>query len=432
MNFVIATRDYSGLGFAIRLQDEGNSVVIATNPPEADAADPARMSAYDLVGLNMVPKRPMAEVMADRNDMKDWYWIWDHNHSIEENETLRREGFKVLGGGLFADSMEHDRKACLDFAASYGLQSPPSFQFADTTSAIAFCEKSPRTAYVYKPDEGANFETFLPESEDPVDANEELRVHLASLDSTGTFILQERKEGVETNVEVWFIDGEPVFAFMGIESKKRHVLDLGELAGCAFDFVFTIPLESKAVRESVGKLYPAYKKVRYTGFADANFIAARDGIWFFEKCERFGYNAHPNLLFNLSRRTTGEVLASLLDRTFVPDFAGGFGASVTMSTKENPSGGQAIQFPPKLWRDLFFWDAYKRGKYYLTAGYDRDGYVLIVLGYGYTIPTAWESVMKKAAQVKFPYRHYRPDGDRTDFPSSPLRRYEALKAMGYI
>jgi hypothetical protein len=68
----------------------------------------------------------------------------------------------------------------------------------------------------------------------------------------------------------------------------------------------------------------------------------------------------------------------------------------------------------------------------LTAGYDRDGYVLIVLGYGYTIPTAWESVMKKAAQVKFPYRHYRPDGDRTDFPSSPLRRYEALKAMGYI
>jgi len=34
--------------------------------------------------------------------------------------------------------------------------------------------------------------------------------------------------------------------------------------------------------------------------------------------------------------------------------------------------------------------------------------------------------------VRFPYRHYRPDGDQTNFPSSPIRRYEALKAMGYI
>jgi hypothetical protein len=40
--------------------------------------------------------------------------------------------------------------------------------------------------------------------------------------------------------------------------------------------------------------------------------------------------------------------------------------------------------------------------------------------------------MKVAAQIRFPYRHYRPDGARVDFPSSPIRRYEALKAMGYI
>jgi hypothetical protein len=58
--------------------------------------------------------------------------------------------------------------------------------------------------------------------------------------------------------------------------------------------------------------------------------------------------------------------------------------------------------------------------------------VLILTAYGYTIPTAWESLMRRAAQVKFPFRHYRTDGDRTDFPTSPVRRYEALKAMGYI
>jgi hypothetical protein len=219
---------------------------------------------------------------------------------------------------------------------------------------------------------------------------------------------------------------------MTLESKKQCALDLGELVGCAFDFAFVVPLECKAVSESVGKLYPAYKAMQYTGFGDANFIASRDGVWFFEKCERFGYNAHPNLLFNLSRQGIGEVFASLVEGKFKPSFSGGFGATVTMSTRKNPTGGKPILFPPRLWPDIYWWDVYKKGDTYLTAGYDRDGYVLIVNGFGYTMRTAWENVMKKAGQIRFAYRQYRPDGGGTDYPSSPLRRWQALNAMGYI
>jgi hypothetical protein len=432
MRFVIATCDYSGLGFAIRIQDEGHDVVLATNPPADAVVDADCLRRYDLVGRGMLPKQRLTEVMARRTELRDAYWIWDHNHAVEENETLRREGFKVLAGGQYAHRMEHDRAACLEHTAVYGLLAPPSTRFDKAVDAIRFCEQNKGTAYVYKPDEGANHETFLPESEDAIEANEELRLHLASIDSDCAFILQERKEGVEANVEVWFVEGDPVFAFMALESKKRYALDMGELIGCAFDFVFLVPLNCKAVQESVGKLFPAYKNMKYTGFGDANFTAGRDGLWFFEKCERLGYNAHPNLLFNLSRRGVGEVFAGLIDNTLRPDFSGGFGASVTMMTKENPSGGKPIMFPPRLWPDIFWWDVYKRDDLYLTAGYDADGYVLIVNGYGYTIPTAWENVMKKAAQIRFPYRSYRSDGAGVDYPSSPIRRYEGLKAMGYI
>ena len=432
MRFVIATCDYSGLGFATRIQDEGHDVILATNPPANITDDPDRLGRYELVGRDMVPKQRLSEVMAHRAERKDAYWIWDHNHAVDENELLRAEGFKVLGGGEYAYRMEHDRAACLAHAAAYGLLAPPSQRFENTPDAIRFCEKNKRTAYVYKPDQGANFDTFLPESEDAIEANEEMRLHLSSIEPNSAFILQERKEGVETNVEVWFVNGDPVFAFMTLEAKKRYALDMGELIGCAFDFAFTVPLESRAVRDSVGKLFPSYREMKYTGFGDANFVASRDGIWFFEKCERLGYNAHPNLLFNLSRRGVGEVFASLVDNTLVPDFSGGFGATVTMMTKESPTGGKAIMFPARLWPDIFWWDVYKRKDLYLTAGYDTDGYVLIVNGYGYTIPTAWEDVMKKAAQVRFPYRNYRHDGAGVDYPSSPLRRYEALKAMSYI
>ncbi len=436
MDFIVATEDYSGLGLAVRLQAEGHRTILAVNPPAALSGAPDVGSRFERVGNGLVSEKTcLSAVLARRDSFRNAFWIWDQNHSVDENETLRAEGFRVLGGGRHAYAMEHDRAQCLAFVQRHGLESPPSYRFQDAAQAIRLCEEHPDTAYVYKPDTGDKFETFLPDSDDPAEANQELRIHLRSLAENGrdrqSFLLQERKDGVEANVEAWFDRGEPVFSFMTLECKRRYALDLGELTGCALDFDFVIPLDGKAVAASVGKLFPAYKEMRYTGFADASFIAAKDGIWFLEKCERFGYNSHPNLLWNLSRNGAGETLASLLVGSFRADFAEGFGASVTLSTKPDILPGKPVLFPAKVERDLYFYDVYKQEDMYLIAGYDGNGDVLLVNAYGHTMQTAWEAVMKKAADVHFPYRHYRPDGDQTNFASSPVRRYEALRAMGY-
>jgi len=425
MRFVIATIHYAGLGFALRLMDEGHDVVVGYR----GIGDRRTSESYDLVGNGLVTKVPLEQLIADRERYRDAYWIWDENHSVEENEVLRREGFRVLGGGRYPDTMEHDRDACLAFVAKHGLQPPPSFAFNEPPAAIAFLEEHADTAFVYKPDRGESHDTWLPQSETAAEGNLELRQHLRSLRTTSPFLLQELKEGIETNVEVWFVHGEPRFAFMCIESKKRLAGDLGDLIGCAFDFAFAIPIESRAVQDTVGRLFPAYADMRYTGFGDANFIAARDGIWFFEKCERFGYNAHPNLLWNLNRDALGDTFASLVDGTFQPNFAPGFGASVTMYM-DHRAAGKVIQFPQTIARDLYLYDTYKDGELLLTAGYYDD--VLIANAFGYTIPTAWEAVLAKAQAVKFPGRSFRIDGGGTNYPSSPLRRYEALQAMGYL
>lgn len=94
-----------------------------------------------------------------------------------------------------------------------------------------------------------------------------------------------RKLPLATLMQARFVDGEPRFAFVALDSKFKLTGDLGDLIRCAFDFVCTIPVDSRAVAESVGRLFRAYRERRYTGFADANFIAARDRVWFFEKCE---------------------------------------------------------------------------------------------------------------------------------------------------
>ncbi|MDB4875843.1 MAG: hypothetical protein JWM41_2289 [Gemmatimonadetes bacterium] len=425
MRFIIATHYFAGLGFAIRLRDEGHDVIVAYRGID----DRRATESYDLVGNGLVPKLTLREAIDDRERYRDAIWIWDENHSVVENEFLRKEGFRVFGGGAYADTMEHDREACLAFVSKYGVTPPPSFAFDHALGAVDFLEKHTGTAYVYKPDRGENYETWLPQSATAAEANLELRQHLRSLRSDSPFVLQELKEGIETNVEVWFVDGEPRFAFMSIESKKKLAGDLGDLIGCAFDFTFAIPVESRAVQESVGRLFPAYAEMRYTGFGDANFIAARDGIWFFEKCERFGYNAHPNLLWNLNRDSLGDTFASLVDGSFQPNFAPGFGASCTMYM-DHRAPGKVIQFPEAIARDLYLYDVYKEGDLLLTAGYYDD--VLVANAFGYTIPTAWEAVLAKAELVKFPGRSYRIDGGGTSYPSSPLRRYEALQAMGYL
>jgi phosphoribosylamine-glycine ligase len=425
MKFVIATRFFAGLGFAMRLQDEGHEVLMAYTGIDDRRTQPR----YELVGNGIVPKRPLADVMTRRDEYRDWYFVWDENHSPAENEQLRSEGFRVILGGGYPYTMEHDRDACLRFVGAYGLQPPPSFAFRDAASALRFVRDNPHTAYVYKPDEGENFETWLPQSDNADDANLELQSHLRSLRSTTPFILQERKDGVEANVEVWFVEGDPRFAFLTLESKLKLTGDLGDMTGCAFDFAFVIPLESRAVTETVGRLFPAYREMCYTGFGDANFVAARDGVWFFEKCERFGYNSHPNLLWTLNRDPLGQTLAAIADRTFTPNFSPGFGASVSMYM-DHPASGKVVLFPPEAEHNLYFYDVYRDGDDLLTAGYYDN--VLIATGFGYTIETAWETAYQTARSVKFPGRSFRTDGAGTDYPSSPLRRYEALRAMGFI
>jgi phosphoribosylamine-glycine ligase len=425
MRFIIATQYFAGLGFALRLQNEGHDVVVAY----AGIDDRRAVGSYELVGNGLVEKMPLSDAIDRRKRWRDAYWIWDENHNAEANELLRREGFRVLGGGAYADRMEHDREACLSFVDRYGLKPPPSFAFEDAGKAVKFVEEHPDTAYAYKPDRGESYETWVPQSSEAAEANLDLREHLRSLRNRSPFVLQEMKDGIETNVEVWFVSGEPRFAFMQIESKRKLTGDLGDFVGCAFDICFEIPLESRAVQETVGRLFPAYREMRYTGFGDANFIASRDGIWFFEKCERFGYNAHPTLFWTLNRDRLGDTFAALIDGSFQPNFSPGFGASCTMYM-DHRQAGKVIQFPPSIARDLYLYDVYKCDDLLLTAGYYDD--VLIATAFGYTIPTAWEAALAKARSVKFPGRSFRIDGGGTDFPSSPLRRYEALEAMGYI
>src|SRR3954468_21841759 len=87
VKFVVASGFYAGLGFALRLQDEGHDVVLAYGEPD----DRRRSENYHLVGNGLVEKRALRDVIADRARYRDWRFIWDENHSVDANELLRSE-----------------------------------------------------------------------------------------------------------------------------------------------------------------------------------------------------------------------------------------------------------------------------------------------------------------------------------------------------
>jgi phosphoribosylamine-glycine ligase len=423
MEFIIATADYSGLGLAVRLIQEGHSAVLAVQPgsPEIGASQ-----AFQAIGKNLIEKRPLADLLAWRSEYQNCYWIWDGNHSVRENELLRSEGFRVFGGGLFADLMEHDRDFAVHYCAQYGLFAPETRRFTDPRQAVAFLKRRRTTAFVLKPDRGSSAETWVPEDSDPEAANQSLRERLQSAELTTPFILQARKRGTEANIEVWFVNGEPRFALALLECKRFGDGDTGEMTGCSLDFVFPISLQARAVRETVGKLFPAYRRMRYTGFGDANVIIDDDGFWLLEKCERFGYNCHPNLLWSVCRDEAGQTLASLVDGTLQPNFSEAYGASVTVHNPGN-TPAQKLSIPNDILDSIYFWDVYREDGDWHIAGFETA--VLMISASGSTASGAWTRVMENARRVHSPGVTYRTDGGSTGFANSPLKRLATLQEM---
>jgi len=306
--FIIATADYSGYGFTKIITEEGYDALLAFK--YLDEAEPKDIEVYEKIGEGVIEKVPLDDLMDKRYQFRDWYWIFDQNYLPEESEKLKKEGFKVLGGGKLSHQLENDRKLGADVVKKYGFALPETKEFSSIEEGLAFLDENPEKAYVYKPDGRTEAHTtYVPDNEDDEEAHEELYRYMESLTEDETYILQERVKGVEANIEVWFYKGKPYFALCDLESKRKYSKDEGELVGCAQDIVFTIPLNCKLVSETIGKLFPFYESFKYTGFSDATVIISDHKIYFLEFCNRFGYNCHPNLFLNLAIDPLGEILS---------------------------------------------------------------------------------------------------------------------------
>lgn len=437
--FVVVTKHFEGLGFAKHLKEEGNEVLLAYRMGDSED-DYEKQDEYNIVGDGIVDKMELDDVMKNRSDYKDYYFIWDQNHNCEDADLLRSEGFKVLGGMGLQSKMEYDRKFGMELVKSAGMDVLPYFEFKTIEEGIDALLDNPEIAYVFKPDESdCAYTTYVPDNEDDGMANEELRKYMKALPEDGiTYVLQERIRGLEFNVEIWINKGKPIFAFITIESKRKLNKDEGPMIGCAHDVTFIIPLDAKVLKETVYKLLP-YIPSDYTGFLDNNIINKDKKNYFLEFCSRFGYNSHPNLLWNLAISPIGDIFADLIDGTnldkFYDHFRYGFGASIRMLIS-HPKKGFPFEKEANLHGYFYHWDTYKEynedtgeEEYYLAGFSNQIG---IICAHGFTIHEAAEECIRLGHKIHYPMHEMRTDLDKTDYPSNPQSAYDALIAMNYL
>jgi phosphoribosylamine-glycine ligase len=428
--WIIVTQDHSGLGWAkLILDTPGTECILATRPKE----DEDNLKAFNKVGDGIVQKIPLDQIMKQRSKYKEWGFLWDQNHNSDDAEKLRSEGFNVLGGHRFTDWLEHNREFGVSLVERAGLATPPTQEFDDILSGLDFLEANPDKAYVFKPDEpdSESWVTTTPDQDNDIKANEEMRRFLSSQkQGKGKYILQERKKGVEINVEMWLYKGKPYFANANFECKRKDNHDLGRMIGCAQDVGFVIPLGSKVLNETLFKLIAQPEFKDYTGMIDMNLIVSKKEFWFLEFCGRFGYNSHPNLFLSLALSPAAEIFSDMVTGNvadFGRHFDDGFGASIVCWI-DKPVAGLPISFDSEeTLKSFYHFDTTFDGQEYFLAGYANEAG--IITAHDFEIKSAAEEVIKQFNKIHYPGRTGRSDLAQDDYISNPRERYEACEAM---
>ncbi|MGA2875366.1 MAG: hypothetical protein ABSE82_07480 [Nitrososphaerales archaeon] len=428
--FVIVTKDFSGLGFALDERNKGDKIVFAVNPDMEKLKENDEIEEFDNIGEGMIARFPLKEIMTRRSDFKDYYWVWDGNHSVEENELLRKEGFKVCLGGKRAFDLENDRESAIKLAEKYGLPSPEWKAFTSPEEGIAYLEAHPDKCYVCKPNNAESHLTTVPRMHDPKKANERMRVFIKSM-GFKDYILQEMVKGIEVNAECFFVDGEPKSASVTLESKRVSSDDTGSLTGCAFDICKDVAIDSTIIKATIGKMFQYYKDNKITGLGDANVIISGRKIYFVEKCERIGFNTHENYFINIEKKDMLNTFADMHDKTYKPDTAKIWGASICIYV-DHPHKGIPMEVPDDIKKYVYLFDGMKKDGILVQTGASSE--IAIVCGSDYEIKGAFADALEKCEKMRDEIINldFRKDCIRDDYDSSPIKRWRSLEQMGYV
>jgi phosphoribosylamine---glycine ligase len=402
------------LALYLQLDREGHEVRVQVRDPEA--AD---------VGRGLVPlvEDWRAELEWIRAAGREGVVLFETATDGALQDSLRAEGFQVIGGSAAGDRLESRREAGQQLLATLGLRTAETHVFTNFEAAARFIRER-RQRYVYKPD-GAGFastRTYVGQLEDGTDLLAILARQSATwpVDTPVRFILMDHLSGVEMGVGAYF-DGRQFLrpACLDWEHKRFFPGDLGELTG-EMGTLATYDGSDRFFEATLARMEPWLSKAGYCGYINLNTVVNADGVWPLEFTCRFGYPGYA-VLSVLQRDGWAELFRQLLSgeggsfRT-----TPGFSVAVVLTVPPFPhrdgyarlSKGLPIVFRADLDAEeqrlhLHPGEVTLTGDTLLTSG--SLGYVMVATGAGHDVAAARQAAYRTAARVVVPNLRYRLD-----------------------
>jgi len=437
------TFDGHGIPIAIKLQEEGNDILVA----QIEDASKVKMKEDKeskerrlTLGDGIVKKEPADKVLEkllklSDAEKRDYFIICDFNNQYYYSEPLIEAGFTGLLPTKEDMELEQDRAKAKEFVLQHFpyLNVPETYEFKTIKEGIEFLKKE-QDIYVLK----GNYEecaTIVPKSNDVNIAREELIEALErdkqNYERQGFVFERKIIRGIEFIPEGVWMDGVLLGVSVDIETKYIGSGNIGYQVGCAQDLVFLLSLDH-SIYEMFLKPHEEIAKQRkglFIGDAGVIWDIDKQKFYFLEYCQgRFGFNCIFTELSLFDK--VSEYFERI--RNLIPLYnwqrnQPTHGASVRIFNLLRGEDRRIIKdikikvANPKF---VWLWDVKKEGKDYVNAGYDKN--LAVITGRGYDLYQAVEDCYENLRlNFYFPEMYYRPKFDflNESYDGSIVTRY---------
>lgn len=414
MNILFVSGELIAGDLALQLQGEGNDVRLYI-------AHPTQQACLD----GFVPKTRDWE--ADLGWVgKDGLIVFDDVGYGEEQDRLRRAGYRVVGGSAGGDRLELDREFAQQVFADCGMTVAPNHSFADAGAALAFV-KEQGGAWVVKQNDHQSHLNYVGVMADGSDVVGVLGNYRRL--GIGNLSLQRKLSGVEIGVARYFNGRDWVGPIdLNLEHKGLMNGDLGPKTGEMGTLMWFVEA-SRLFDATLGRLKSYLSQVDFRGEIDINCFVDGDTVYPIEATARFG-TPSTHLHTAMYRSSWVELLCALADgQPYDLKVCDGYGIVLTLAVPPFPYDGEEIPGVSSVGLPLLLQSPLtadeERRLHLEGVARERDedgertvltrslGWAAFVSGTGPTVEEAQRAAYALARKIVIPKVMYRTDiGDR--------------------
>ncbi len=273
----------------------------------------------------------------------------------EIQDSLRRDGFSVIGGSAQADRLELDRAFGQSVFEKSGMSTVPLLSFGNADEAIHFVKQN-GGLWVVKQDDHQSTLNYVGMMSDGSDVLSLLGnyKHLGIKNIS----LQKKLEGVEVAVGRFFNGLDWVGpSCINFEHKPLFNGNIGPMTGEMGTLMWYEDAEQSRLSQHIlNKLTPYLKEFGFKGYADINCIVNDEGVWPLEATMRFGCPT-IHLQAALHHSPWSDFLKALADgESYDLQYKAGYGVVVSLAVPPFPFFSYTRIDPEHLMRgvDVFF------------------------------------------------------------------------------